>query len=83
MNKIRENLSQKDSENASWLGLDLSSKTVANTLETRVLDSSAAVIQSIKSSTEIAIAILRIDDVLWARQAPTIPDEIQQSLENG
>jgi len=79
----QSNLSQKDSENASWLGLDLSSKTVANTLETRVLDSSAAVIQSIKSSTEIAIAILRIDDVLWARQDPTIPDEIQQSLENG
>ena len=78
----QSNLSLEESGKASWLGLDLTSKTVGNTLETGVLDSSAVVIQSIKSSTEIAIAILRIDDVLWARQDPSVPDDIQQSLDN-
>jgi chaperonin GroEL (HSP60 family) len=78
----QSNLSQEEPEKASWLGLDLSSKTIGDTLETGILDSSAVVMQSIKSSTEIAIAILRIDDVLWARQDPSIPDDIQQSLDN-
>ena len=78
----QSNLNNKDPNKASWLGINLSSKTVENTLESGILDSAAVVLQSIKSSTEAAIAILRIDDVLWARQDPSIPDEVQQSLDN-
>ena len=79
---IQSKSSQKNAEKANWLGLDLTSKTVENTYEKGILDSAAVVIQSIKSSTETAVTILRIDDVLWARQDPSVPDEIQQSLNN-
>ena len=75
-------LSADDLEKSNWLGLNLATRNIENTLDNGILDSSSVVIQSIKSSTETATTILRIDDVLWARQDPTVPDEIQQSLEN-
>jgi len=75
-------LSNDDPERSNWLGINLNSKNVENTLENGILDSSSVIIQTIKSSTETATTILRIDDVLWARQDPTVPDEIQQSLDN-
>ena len=36
--------------------------------------------QSINSATESAVSVLRIDDVLWAKVEPEVPDEAQERL---
>jgi len=37
--------------------------------------------QAIKGATDSAIAVLRIDDILWAKQDAQVPDEVQQRLD--
>ncbi|MCH1422296.1 MAG: hypothetical protein L7U62_02230 [Candidatus Poseidoniaceae archaeon] len=61
-------------ENAHQLGLDVVLRQPANMIESGVLEPFLIIRQSIAGATEAAISILRIDDVLWAKQDPTMPD---------
>ena len=37
--------------------------------------------QAISGASEATIAVLRIDDVLWAKQEISVPDDVQASLD--
>ena len=65
-------------ENAHQLGLDVVLRQPANMIENGVLEPFLITRQSIAGATEAAISILRIDDVLWAKQDPTMP-EVEQT----
>jgi chaperonin GroEL (HSP60 family) len=43
-------------------------------IENGILEPYLIVRQSIAGATEAAISILRIDDVLWAKQDPSMPN---------
>jgi len=63
---------QKDS--GAWIGFDLNKGVNANMEEEGVLDPEFVVSHSLSGSTEAAISVLRIDDVLWARTDPSTPN---------
>ena len=37
--------------------------------------------QALKGATDSAVSVLRIDDLLWAKQGPQIPDGVMDQLE--
>ena len=61
-------------EDSHHLGLDLLNRRPANMVENGVLEPYLIARQSIAGATEAAISILRIDDVLWAKQDPTMAE---------
>jgi len=56
------------------LGLDVIERKPVNAVENGVLEPYLITRQSIAGATEAAISILRIDDVLWAKQDPSMPE---------
>ena len=61
-------------EDSHYLGLDLLNRRPANMVEQGILEPYLIARQSIAGATEAAISILRIDDVLWAKQDPTMAE---------
>jgi chaperonin GroEL (HSP60 family) len=61
-------------ENAHHIGLDVLERQPANMIENGILEPYLIARQSIAGATEAAISILRIDDVLWAKQDPSMPN---------
>jgi len=64
-----------------WLGLDLRNGTISNMDEVGIREPLRISRQAIKGATDSAIAVLRIDDILWAKQDAQVPDEVQQRLD--
>ena len=65
----------KQTTHGDWIGLDASSKSPEDMDEKAIREPLRITRQVIRGATDSAISLLRIDDVLWARQEPTIPDE--------
>ena len=67
-------LSAEQQELGPWIGLDLGHGKNQDMKEAGILDPLFVVRHALSGSTEAAISVLRIDDVLWARTDPSTPD---------
>tara|TARA_B100001173_G_scaffold312332_1_gene333011 strand:+ start:1479 stop:3092 length:1614 start_codon:yes stop_codon:yes gene_type:complete len=63
-----------DTENGAWIGLNAFTGDRTRMDQLGILDPLFVTTHSISGSTEAAISVLRINDVLWAKQDPTAPD---------
>ena len=61
-------------ENAHFIGLNVMKKHPANMVEDGVVEPLRITRQVLAGATEAALSVLRIDDVLWAKQDPTVPE---------
>jgi chaperonin GroEL (HSP60 family) len=79
-NLLELTAAQSNSEN-DWLGLDLRNGTISDMDEVGIREPLRISRQAIKGATDSAVAVLRIDDILWAKQDAQVPDEVQQQLD--
>ncbi len=63
-----------DRDDGAWIGLDAMTGKKARMDQLGILDPLFVTSHSISGSTEATISVLRINDVLWAKQDPTTPD---------
>ena len=49
--------------------------------EANIVEPSRVLEQAISGASEATIAVLRIDDVLWAKQEISVPDDVQATLD--
>jgi chaperonin GroEL (HSP60 family) len=71
-------VAEQTNANSDNIGINLSNGKPGNMVELGVLEPQGIIKQAIIGATEVAISILRIDDVLWAKQEmemPELPDE--------
>ena len=62
------------SSSNDWLGLDVIDRSIHPMNERGVLEPIRIARQSITGATESAISVLRIGDILWAKQDAQMPD---------
>ena len=62
---------EKDS---AWQGLDVKTGKACDMSEAAIVEPLSVTRHAIEGATEAAISVLRIDDVLWAKQDPQEPD---------
>ena len=62
--------------NGDWVGLDADGKSPEDMDAKAIREPLRITRQVIRGATDSAISLLRIDDVLWARQEPTNPDGV-------
>ena len=67
-------VAQQANLNSAHIGINLSTGKSADMKELGVLEPMGIVKQAIIGATEVSISVLRIDDVLWAKQDVEIPD---------
>jgi chaperonin GroEL (HSP60 family) len=72
----------KDKKKGGWMGINGNTGEVMDMYEEGILDPIFVVKHAITGATESAISILRIDDVLWAKQGPETPDWSNQIEDN-
>tara|TARA_B100001996_G_C18652723_1_gene590054 strand:- start:60 stop:1691 length:1632 start_codon:yes stop_codon:yes gene_type:complete len=70
---LRATAAQADSKSA-WQGLDINSGQITDMGEVSVTEPLSVTKHAISGATEAAISVLRIDDVLWAKQDAQEPD---------
>ena len=71
-------VAEQTNANSDNIGINLTNGKPGNMVELGVLEPQGIIKQAIIGATEVAISILRIDDVLWAKQEmemPELPDE--------
>jgi len=61
-------------DQAHFIGLNVLEKQPANMLDLGVVEPLRITQQVLAGATEAALSVLRIDDVLWAKQDPTEPE---------
>lgn len=57
-----------------FIGVDATQKAPKNMVEQGVVEPLRITRQALAGATEAALSVLRIDDVLWAKQDPTAPE---------
>ncbi|MBT4406627.1 MAG: thermosome subunit, partial [Euryarchaeota archaeon] len=67
-------------KSGDWIGMDSDSQVIVNMDEAAIREPILITQQALKGATESAINILRIDDVLWAKEGPSIPDGMPGAL---
>ena len=67
-------VAQQANLNSAHIGIDLNTGKSADMKDLGVLEPIGIVKQAIIGATEVSISVLRIDDVLWAKQDVEIPD---------
>tara|TARA_B100001113_G_scaffold302974_1_gene262667 strand:+ start:201 stop:1817 length:1617 start_codon:yes stop_codon:yes gene_type:complete len=67
-------VAEQTNTNSDQIGISLDAGKPQNMAELGVLEPQGIIKQAIIGATEVAISILRIDDVLWAKQEMTMPD---------
>ena len=71
-------VAEQTNTNSDNIGIDLLNGRPGDMIELGILEPQGIIKQAIIGATEVAISILRIDDVLWAKQEmemPELPDE--------
>ena len=63
-----------DSENGAWIGMDVISGEKVRMDKVGVMDPLFVARHALAGATEAANSVLRIDDVLWAKQDAQTPD---------
>ncbi len=78
------NAAQASAKNdvANLLGLNIKTSSICNMLDEGIIETIQNHQQYLAGSTAAAISILRIDDVLWAKNDPTYPDGIGENEED-
>ena len=63
------------------IGLNVITRQPENMRTSNIVEPSRVLGQAISGASEATIAVLRIDDVLWAKQEISVPDDVQASLD--
>ncbi|MBT3356821.1 MAG: thermosome subunit, partial [Euryarchaeota archaeon] len=71
-----------DQDNGAWIGIDGTKGAVTRMDKMGIIDPLFVASHAISGATTAAISILRIDDVLWAKQGPQTPDWSNQIDDN-
>jgi chaperonin GroEL (HSP60 family) len=66
--------SNAPTEVSDQIGLDVLQRRAANMVDLGIIEPLLIIDQGIAGATEAAISVLRIDDVLWAKQDPVMAD---------
>ena len=66
--------STHDGPNAHHIGLNVEHKGPGNMVDDGIVEPLRITRQVLAGATEAALSVLRIDDVLWAKQDPSVPD---------
>jgi len=74
-------VSLQSTQNDDSIGLNVLSRIPENMFECEVVEPSRVIEQAISGASEASVAVLRIDDVLWARQEISVPTDVQASLD--
>ncbi len=72
----------EDTTNGGWIGINGNSGEVMDMYDEGIFDPIFVAKHAVIGATESAISVLRIDDVLWAKQGPQTPDWSNQIEEN-
>ena len=72
----------KDSKKGGWIGINGNSGEVMDMYQEGIFDPIFVAKHAMSGATESAISVLRIDDVLWAKQGPETPDWSNQIDDN-
>jgi len=67
-------VSEQTNNKSSKIGLNLNTGNPEDMVKSGIIEPVGVVRQAIVGATEASISILRIDDVLWAKQEPQMPD---------
>ena len=70
---LRATAAQADT-NSAWQGLDINSGQMTHMGKASIVEPLSVTRHAIAGATEAAISVLRIDDVLWAKQDAQTPD---------
>ena len=70
---LRATAAQADADSA-WQGLDINSGQMTHMGKASIVEPLSVTRHAIAGATEAAISVLRIDDVLWAKQDAQTPD---------
>lgn len=81
LGRLLELTAAQTSTESDWLGLDLESDNIIDMHEAGIREPLAVTRQAIKGATDSAVSVLRIDDLLWAKQDPQIPEGVMDQLE--
>jgi len=65
---------QTEQDKGHCFAFDMEAKALSNMVEQGIVEPLRISRQAIAGSTQAAISVLRIDDILWAKQEATIPD---------
>ena len=63
------------------IGLNVLTRLPENMRTSNIVEPSRVLEQAISGASEATIAVLRIDDVLWAKQEISVPDDVQAKLD--
>jgi chaperonin GroEL (HSP60 family) len=74
-------VSIQSTENDDTIGLNVLTRQPENMREASIVEPSRVLEQAISGASEATIAVLRIDDVLWAKQEISVPDDVQATLD--
>ena len=74
LDRILEITAAQASNDNDWLGLDVTDRSVYDMYERGILEPVRTTRQALIGATESAISVLRIGDILWAKQDPQTPD---------
>ncbi len=66
--------STHEGPHAHHIGLNIENKAPSNMVEDGIVEPLRITRQVLAGATEAALSVLRIDDVLWAKQDPSIPE---------
>ena len=72
----------KDTKKGGWIGINGNSGEVMDMYGEGIFDPIFVAKHAITGATDSAISVLRIDDVLWAKQGPETPDWSNQIDDN-
>ncbi len=67
-------VAEQTNTDSDQIGIDLATGKPENMVKLGILEPQGIIKQALVGATEVAISILRIDDVLWAKQEMAIPD---------
>ena len=74
LDRILEITAAQASNDNDWLGLDVTDRSIYDMYERGILEPVRTTRQALIGATESAISVLRIGDILWAKQDPQTPD---------
>ncbi len=68
-------------EDDDCIGLNVITRQPENMRSSNIVEPARVLEQAISGASEATVAVLRIDDVLWAKQEISVPDDVQASLD--
>ena len=68
-------------EDDDAIGLNVVTRQPENMRASNIVEPARVLEQAISGASEATVAVLRIDDVLWAKQEISVPDDVQATLD--